>query len=94
MARNYKAEAAYEDTPTQVKHRVARNKARRMLAKEGLVKKGDQKDVGHLLAMGKGGKTVRSNLAVQSVATNRSFARRSDGTMKSEQSRREIQKKR
>jgi len=46
--RNYKKEAAYEDRPSQVKRRMARNKARAAAAKRGLVHKGDGKEVDHL----------------------------------------------
>ena len=34
MARNYKKEAAYEDTPIQVKRRESRNRARAMYARK------------------------------------------------------------
>ncbi len=47
MARNYAKENAWEDTPAQVKRRVARNAARRKLMKQGRVKKGDGKEVDH-----------------------------------------------
>jgi hypothetical protein len=46
--RDYKKETAYENSPEQVKRRVARNKARRQAEKKGLVKKGDGKEVDHL----------------------------------------------
>ncbi len=46
--RNYKKEAAYEDEPSQVRRRVARNRARRAAEKRGLVHKGDAKEVDHL----------------------------------------------
>lgn len=48
MARNYAKETAWEDSPAQVKRRVARNKARRAAEKKGLVHKGDGKEVDHL----------------------------------------------
>ena len=43
--RKYKQAAKYEDSPQQVKNRVARNKARAELMKEGKVSKGDGQDV-------------------------------------------------
>lgn len=46
--RNYAKENAWEDTPAQVRRRVARNKARRRAEKHGLVHKGDRKEVDHL----------------------------------------------
>ncbi len=48
MARNYKKEAAYEDSPTQVKRREARNRARRKALKAGTVHKGDHKELDHV----------------------------------------------
>lgn len=47
MARNYKKEQAWENTPTQVNRREARNKARRKAIKAGIVKKGDGKEMDH-----------------------------------------------
>lgn len=46
--RNYAKETAYEDSPAQVKRRVARNRARRKAMKMGKVHKGDGKEVDHL----------------------------------------------
>jgi hypothetical protein len=46
--RNYKKEAAYEDTPAQVKRRVARNKARRKAMRKGRVHKGDNLELDHV----------------------------------------------
>jgi hypothetical protein len=82
MARNYKKEAQYEDTPEQVRNRVARNAARRKLMKAGKVSKGDGKDVDHKKALSKGGATTRSNLQVKSATANRSYARKSDHSIK------------
>lgn len=62
---------AYDAKPENKKKRAARNKARRMLAREGLVKKGDGKDVDHKRTLESGGKTVRSNLRVLPRAKNR-----------------------
>lgn len=48
MARDYKKEYAnYQGTPAQIKRRSSRNKARRMMEKKGLARKGDGKDVDH-----------------------------------------------
>lgn len=46
--RNYKKENAWEDTPEQVKRRVARNAARRKAMREGRVHKGDGKELDHV----------------------------------------------
>jgi len=86
--RDYKQEYA-NDSSKRRKDRAQRNKARRMMMSKGVVKKGDGKDVGHKLAMSKGGKTTASNLMVQTAASNRSFSRTKSGSMKSETSRKE-----
>lgn len=74
---------AYDQKPEVKKKRAARNKARRMLEAEGVVHKGDGKDVGHKKPLSKGGKTVRSNLRVETAHGNRSYKRNSDGSIKS-----------
>ena len=80
--RKYKQAAAYEDTPEQVKNRMARNKARAELMKEGKVSKGDGKDVDHVKPLSKGGSSSKGNLRVKSASANRSFSRNSDHTIK------------
>lgn len=45
--RDYKKEAAYAARPEQVKRRVARNKARQQMIKEGRARVGDGKEVDH-----------------------------------------------
>lgn len=73
---------AYAQRPDVIKKRAARNKARSIMEKAGLVHKGDGKDVDHKKPVSKGGGTVRSNLRVKSASANRSFARNSDHTVK------------
>jgi len=81
--RPYKHEyEMYDGTPAVKKKRAARNKARRELEREGLVHKGDGKDVDHSKPLSKGGSTARSNLRVKSASNNRSFKRNSDHTPK------------
>ena len=81
--RPYKHEyEMYDGTPAVKKKRAARNKARRELEREGLVHKGDGKDVDHSKPLSKGGSTARSNLRVKSASDNRSFKRNSDHTPK------------
>ena len=81
--RDYKAEYKnYDGTPAVKKKRAQRNKARRMLEREGVVHKGDGKDVDHVTPLSKGGTSARSNLKAKPAAANRSFKRRSDGSIK------------
>lgn len=91
-SKNYKRNYVQErkaESPERVKQRAARNKARKIMMDKGLVKKGDGKDVGHIKAMSRGGKTTPGNLMVQSAAANRSFARKKSGAMASEISKKE-----
>lgn len=81
--RDYKKEYAnYDGTEVVKKKRAQRNKARRMLEREGVVQKGDGKDVDHKTPLSKGGTTVRSNLKAVPASTNRSFKRTSKGAIK------------
>ena len=83
MPRNYKQEYDnYQGTEASKKDRAQRNKARRMMEREGVVKKGDGKDVDHKTPLSKGGTTVISNLRAKPAAANRSFKRTSSGAMK------------
>ena len=70
--RNYRKEYDnYQGSPEQIKRRNSRNKARRIMAKKGAVKKGDGKDVHHT----SGNPMNNKKLAVKSKSKNRSFAR-------------------
>jgi hypothetical protein len=81
--RDYKQEyATTNGTEEAKKKRAQNNKARRMLMREGLVHKGDGKDVDHKTPLSKGGTTARSNLRVKSATDNRSYPRKSSGAMK------------
>lgn len=67
------AQKKYNAKPEQKKRRAQRNAARAKMEKAGKVHKGDGKDVAH-----KDNNTAHNsskNLAVQSKAKNRSFAR-------------------
>ena len=86
------AAAAYEATPEQIKHREMRNAARRKLMKAGKVKKGDGKDVAHIVALDKGGSN-RQGVKVESASANRSFKRDAKRNLVSEVSARERKKK-
>ena len=70
--RNYKKEYAnYQGSAEQIKRRSNRNKARRIMAKKGKVKKGDGKYVHHTT----GNPMNNKKLAVKPKSKNRSFAR-------------------
>jgi len=73
---------AYDQKPEVKKRRAARNKARAMLEREGLVHKGDGKDVDHKKPLSKGGATTRSNLKVKSASANRTYKRNADHSIK------------
>jgi inorganic pyrophosphatase len=90
--RKYQQAAEYEDTPEQVKNRMARNRARYKLLKEGKVHKGDGKDVAHKKALDKGGSN-KDGVTVQSKSANRSFKRDSKGNLVSEISKKERKKR-
>ena len=63
----------YNSRPDQIKERSENNQARAMLAKEGLVRKGDSKDVDHIRPQRSGGTNKRSNLRAISRSKNRGW---------------------
>jgi len=80
--RDYTYDSHYEASAKQRKDRSERVLARRELAKEGKVSKGDGMDVDHRQPLSKGGTNRRSNLRVESAHDNRSFERNSDSSLK------------
>ena len=81
--RNYVQEKKTSDARGEKPKRAARNRARLVMEKAGLVEKGDGKDVDHKTAISKGGApTAKSNLRVRDANANRSFPRKRDGSMK------------
>lgn len=91
--RNYEQEAATAKARGENKDDAQRHRARYEMEKAGKVSRNDGKDVAHKRAISRGGAgTAPSNLEVQSRSENRSFARNSDGSMKSERSKREGKK--
>lgn len=72
------AQAKYNSKPRQKKRRAQRNKARRIMEREGKVRKGDGKDVDH--HNGNTADESKSNLRVMSESVNRHFNRRSKRT--------------
>lgn len=70
MSRNYKKEyREYHAKPEQIEHRSNRNKARRLMIKEGRVRKGDGREVDHKNGNPKDNR--RSNLQIMSRRANR-----------------------
>lgn len=93
MPRNYKREyETYQGKPEQIKKRAMRNAARAKMVKAGKAKKGDGKDVAHVVALDKGGSN-KTGLRVESKSTNRSFDRDAKKNLVSETSPRERKKK-
>jgi len=82
---NYKRNIAQETKTSNARgekpKRAARDRARYMMEKKGMLHKGDGKDVDHIKPESKGGKTVASNLRVEPAHDNRSFPRKPDGSM-------------
>ena len=89
--RDYDREANWEKTKkrSRLKDRVKRVQARREAIEEGMVEKHDGKHLDHKTPISKGGTNARSNLRVVSAASNMSFSRNSDGSLKSQRSKRE-----
>ena len=68
-----KLDRGYNATPEMKKKRAMNNAARSELAKEGLVRKGDGKDVDHKKMLKDGGSNARSNLRVVPQSKNRAW---------------------
>ncbi len=71
----HKMDAGYNHRPLLVNRREERNQARAILSREGLVHKGDGKDVDHIHPVRSGGTNARSNLRVKSAHWNRGWDR-------------------
>lgn len=91
--RDYSQQREYNASPEATAKRVANNAARRQAMAEGKARVGDGKDVDHKTPLSKGGSNARSNLRVVSRSENRSFARNSDSSVKTQTSKRERKKK-
>jgi hypothetical protein len=63
----------YDSLPHKIQQRVNNKKARRMLEKEGLVRKGDGKDVDHIRPVRNGGSNSRKNLRAIPASKNRGW---------------------
>lgn len=63
----------YNAKPENTAKRSKNNQARRMLEKEGLVRRGDGKDVDHKKPLRSGGSNARSNLRPMAASKNRAW---------------------
>jgi hypothetical protein len=77
--RNYKREYKTQVARGEHEDRMERQRARRMMDKKGINRKG--RDVAHTVALSKGGRNS-DGVTLQSPSRNRSFKRRKDGSMK------------
>jgi hypothetical protein len=71
--------AQYQKQPENVDKRVDRNRARRQALAEGIVKKGDKKEIDHKVMLDAGGSGAKSNTRVVSEAQNASWRARQPG---------------
>jgi len=72
-----KWEAKYEETPTQVKHREERNRARAEATKRlGHSPKGD---IAHIKPLAGGGRSGSGNVHIEAVAKNRGWRKGQHG---------------
>ena len=86
--RDYKREnELYNSKPEQRKNRSLRTIARNAANADGRTSKGDGKDLDHIKPLSKGGSNSKSNTRVVSASSNRSFSRNSDGSLKSQRSK-------
>lgn len=77
--RDYKQEFATQKDRGEHPDRMERQRARRALDAKGVSRKG--KDVAHVKALSKGGSNA-DGVKLQAPSKNRSFPRKSDGSMK------------
>jgi hypothetical protein len=79
VPRDYKTEYQTQKARGEHPDRMERQRARRKLDADGVNRAG--KDVAHVKALSKGGSNA-DGVKLQSPSKNRSFPRRSDGSMK------------
>jgi hypothetical protein len=77
--RNYKQEYATQKERNEHPDTMERQRARRKLDADGVNRQG--KDVAHVKALSKGGSN-KDGVKLQPPSVNRSFKRKSDGSMK------------
>jgi len=71
--------AEYQKKPENVEKRVERNKARREALREGVVHKGDGKEIDHKKMLDEGGSNAKSNRRVVDASENRAWRERKPG---------------
>lgn len=79
MPRNFKQEYKTQVDRGEHENRMERQRARRKLDAKGVERKG--KDVAHVKALSKGGSNA-TGIKLEAPSKNRSFKRKSDGSMK------------
>ena len=79
MKRDYKQEFKTQVARGEHENRMERQRARRKLDAKGVTRQG--KDVAHVKALSKGGSNA-DGIRLESPAKNRSFKRKSDGSIK------------
>ena len=79
MKRDYKHDFKTQVARGEHENRMERQRARRKLDAKGVTRQG--KDVAHVKALSKGGSNA-DGVRLESPAKNRSFKRKSDGSMK------------
>ena len=87
--RDYKHERELAIKRGEMDDHAARLRLRRAAVKAGAVKPHDGKELDHKKPLSKGGANTLKNARVVSRAENRSFARNSDGSIKSQTSKKE-----
>jgi len=88
--RDYKKEyQKYHSKPEQIKNRSERTTLRREANSKGITHKGDGLDLDHKKPLSKGGANTLANARVTSKSENRSFSRNSNGSLKSQTSKKE-----
>lgn len=78
--RDYAQEKVTSDARGEKPKRAARNRARTIMMKAGMVKKGDGKDVDHKQGVSAG--NSRGNLQAMPASDNRSYKRTAKGAVK------------
>lgn len=88
--RDYRREYdLYHSQAKQRHNRSLRTVLRRQANEDGITHKGDGKDLDHIKPLSHGGANSMANARAVSQGRNRSFARNSNGSLKSQTSKRE-----